>query len=92
MQLAEENLSKLRHRRDPVTKAKPSAAVEHKNKQTKQIRNGLPVQSFATLPESLGTRCRNTCQVPSNPAGTTFTQPTELDPLQTEAFRLLETL
>jgi len=88
---AEENLWKLRQRRDALAKAQPSAAAERK-KQTKQTRHGLPVQSFATLLESLGTRCRNTCQVPSHPAGATFTQLTELDPLQTEAFRLLETL
>jgi len=94
---AEENLWKLRQRRDPVANdpptacARPSAAAKRK-KQTKQTPNGLPVQSFATLLESLGTRCRNTCQMLSDPTGATFTQLTELDPLQTEAFRLLDTL
>jgi hypothetical protein len=70
----------------------PRILARRRKKRTKRTANGLPVQSFATLLESLGTRCRNTCQVLSDPAGATFTQLTDLDPLQTEAIRLLETL
>jgi hypothetical protein len=88
---AEEDRSKLRRGRDPVAKATPSAPAGRK-KRTKRTATGLPVQSFATLLEWLGTRCRNTCQVLTDPAGATFTQLTDPDPLQTEAFRLLETM
>jgi transposase len=88
---AEEDLPGLRAGRDPVAKAEPSPAVKRK-KRTKQTDGGLPIQSFATLLESLGTRCRNTCQVQSDPNGATFTQITEHTPLQKEAFRLLEAL
>ena len=52
---------------------------------------GLPVHSFRTLLAHLGGRRRETCQVVSDPSGTTFEQMTELDPVQGEALRLLET-
>ena len=59
-------------------------------KSTHQTADGLPVQSFATLLRELGTRCRNTCLVVSDPSGNTFEQLTEMTPLQAEAFRLLD--
>jgi hypothetical protein len=85
----EENLTALRRRRDPVAAAKPSANTQRK-KATRRTAAGLPAQSFATLLRELGTRCRQTCRVMSDPSGSTFAQVTELTPLQAEAFRLLE--
>jgi len=49
----------------------------------------LPVHSFATLLNELGTRCRNTCRLTSDPSGSTFHQVTKRTPLQAEAFKLL---
>jgi hypothetical protein len=48
------------------------------------------VHSFRTLLAHLGRRCRETCQVVSDPSGATFEQVTELDPVQHKALRLLE--
>lgn len=85
----EEDRPGLRQARDPVAKAEPSAGVQRK-KASKRTPGGLPVHSFKTLLEVLGTRCRNTCRVTAAPVGSTFHQVTELNPLQAEAFRLLE--
>lgn len=78
-----------RGRRDPVAAAQPSASVRRK-KAKRETEGRRPVHSFRTLLAHLGTRCRNTCQVISDPSGTTFQQVTELDPVQREALRLLE--
>jgi hypothetical protein len=56
-----------------------------------QTSGGLPVHSFRTLLAHLGTRNRETYQVASDPSGATFMRLTELDPVQEEALRLLET-
>ena len=75
---------------DPVAAAQPSDSVRRK-KTTHQTATGLPVHSFRTLLAHLGRRSRETCRVVSDPSGTTFEQITELDPVQREALRLLET-
>ena len=49
------------------------------------------MHSFRTLLAQLGCRSRETYQVVSDPSGATFTRVTELDPVQQEALRLLET-
>jgi transposase len=85
----EEQMETLRRQRDPVAKAEPSTAVQRK-KATHQTAQGLPVQSFTTLLRELGKRCRNTCQVVSDPGDGTFEQLTELTPLQAEALRLID--
>ena len=85
----EENMAAIRHGRDPVAAAKPSAKLR-KKKLTHQTADGLPVQSFATLLRELGKRCRNTCLVTTDPSGATFAQLTDPTPLQAEAFRLLD--
>jgi len=85
----EEGMGAIRDHRDPVAPAEPTAEVQRK-KSTHQTAEGLPVQSFATLLRELGRRCRNTCQVLSDPSGNTFEQLTDLNPLQAEAFRLLD--
>jgi len=84
----DEELEVNRMRRDPVAAAEPSASVQRK-KSVHQTRHGLPVHSFATLLKELGTCCRNTCKLASDPSGSTFHQVTERTPLQAEAFRLL---
>jgi transposase len=85
----EEDMQMIRGKRAPVAPAEPSVEVQEK-KSTHTTACGLPVQSFATLLRELGTRCRNTCLVVSDPAGNTFQQITDMTPLQAEAFRLIE--
>jgi hypothetical protein len=86
----DEELDGDRAVRDPVAPAKPSDSVRRK-KTTHQTAGGLPVHSFRTLLAELGCRSRETYQVVSDPSGATFTRVTELDPVQEEALRLLET-
>lgn len=85
----EEDMQTIRRQRPPVGPAEPSPKVQAK-KSTHQTAGGLPVQSFATLLRELGRRCRNTCLLVSDPSGSTFEQLTEMTPLQSEAFRLLD--
>jgi hypothetical protein len=86
----DEELDGARAVRDPVAPAKPSDAARRK-KTTHQTAGGLPVHSFRTLLAHLGCRSRETYQVVSDPSGATFARVTELDPVQQEALRLLET-
>ena len=87
---ADEELDGARAIRDPVAPAQPSASVRRK-KTTHQTAGGMPVQSYRTLLAHLGGRSRETNQVVSDPSGATFVRVTELDPVQKEALRLLET-
>jgi transposase len=84
----DEELDGNRKTRDPVKRAKPSVSVERK-KARRLTAEGLVVQSFDTLLEELGTRCRNRCRIQSDPQGPTFYQVTEWSPIQTRAFQLL---
>jgi transposase len=84
----DEELAGDRRRRDPVAPARASESARRKKK-THATSDGLPVQSFRTLLAHLGTRCRNTCVVTSDPNQTTFRQVTEADALQAEALRLI---
>ena len=86
----DEELDRDREERDPVAPARPSASVRRKKK-THQTAGDLPVHSFQTLLVHLGGRRRETHQVVSGPSGMTFQQLSELDPVQGEALRLLET-
>ncbi len=86
----DEELDQDRAVRDPVAPAKPSDSVRRK-KTTHQTAGGLPVHSFRTLLAHLGTRSRETYRVESDPGGTTFARVSELDTVQEEALRLLET-
>jgi transposase len=86
----DEGLEQDRVVRDPVAAAVPSASVRRK-KETHQTAAGLPVHSFRTLLAHLGCRSREMCQVRSDPSGVTFEQVTEMDPVQQEALRLVET-
>jgi len=85
----EEDMQAIRKQRAPVAPAEPSAEVQEK-KVTHRTANGLPVQSFTTLLRELGTRCRNTRLIVSDPSGNTFDEVTDMTALQAEAFRLLE--
>jgi Transposase DDE domain len=85
----DEELEQDRDRRDPVAAAQPAPSVRRKKAKRETV-DHLPVHSMRTLLAHLGTRCRNTCQVISDPSGTTFAQLTELDPVQREALHLLE--
>jgi transposase len=86
----DEELERDRAVRDPVAAAQPSDSVR-KKKTTHQTAEGLPVHSFRTLLAHLSCRSRGTCQVVSDPSGATFERMSELDPVQREALRLLET-
>jgi hypothetical protein len=86
----DEELERDRAVRDPVAAARPSDSARRK-KTTHQTVTGLPVHSFRTLLAHLGRRGRETCRVVSDPSGATFEQITEVDAVQREALRLLET-
>ena len=85
----DEELTEDRRRRDPVAPAQASASVRLKKK-THRTEGDLPVQSFRTSMAHLGTRCRNSCVVASDPQQTTFFQVTDADALQAEALRLIK--
>jgi transposase len=84
----DEELDENRKRRDPVKPAKPSVSAQKKKTQ-RLTAEGLVIQSFDTLLEELGNRCRNRCRIKSDPGGSIFYQMTEISPLQERAFQLL---
>jgi len=84
----EEELEGNRKVRDPVKPAKPSLSAA-KKKSRRLTAEGFVVQSFDTLLEELGTRCRNRCRIQSDPQGPSFYQVTEMSPIQNRAFQLL---
>jgi hypothetical protein len=84
----DEELDENRKSRDPVKPAKPSVSAKKKKGQ-KLTSEGLVVQSFDTLLEELGTRCRNRCRIQSDSKRPAFYQLTEMSPLQKRAFQLL---
>jgi hypothetical protein len=55
---------------------------------TRRSDDDLPVHSFQSLLDDLGTLCLNTVSMPSNPAYS-FDQPTQPTPLQARSFELL---
>jgi len=83
----EEDLTADRRRRDPVAPAERSTKTQRK-KATRQTDDELPVHSLETLIQELGTRCRNTCLLASDPSHS-FQQLTDMTALQAEAFELL---
>jgi len=84
----DEDLPDIRQRRDPVAPAEPSRSALHK-KGTRKNSEGMPVHSFDTLLEELGTLCRNRCRIGSDSSTETFCQETEPTPLQAQVFKLL---
>jgi transposase len=84
----DEELDQARTTRDPVAKAEPSESVKRK-KATLRTPDGWPVQSFQTLMNALGTRCRNKCRAGNNKTHATFYELTEPTPFQAHVFQLL---
>jgi len=84
----DEELDENRKRRDPVKPTKPSVSAKKKRGQ-KLTSEGFVVQSFGTLLEELGTRCRNRCRIKFDSKGSAFSQLTEISPLQKCTFQLL---
>jgi len=85
----DEQLEQDRRTRDPVAPARSSPSAKRK-KAVRRAADGLPVHSFDTLLLSLGTRCRNTCRMGSDPAAPRFRQLTEPTLLQARAMELLK--
>jgi hypothetical protein len=85
----DEQLPQDRLTRDPVAPAQPSAAVKRKKAQ-RTTADGLPVHSFDTLLAALGTRCRTTCRLTTDPAAPRIQQLTEPTPLQARVLELLQ--
>ena len=84
----DQELAADRWTRDPVAKAQPSDSATRK-KVERTTPDGLPVHSFDTLLEELGTLCRNRCRIQADPSGTTFIQDTQPAELQARVFELL---
>src|ERR1700747_1249636 len=81
-----------RKHRDPVLPAKPSDSVQRK-KRSQQTADGLPVHSFETLMEDLGSRARVTYALKphklEDKTNLTFQQVPEPTPLQARASELI---
>jgi hypothetical protein len=86
----DEEVHRARATRDPVAAAAPSDSVRRK-KSTHRTVGCLPVHCFRTLLAHPGCRSREAYRVESDPGGATFARVTELDPVQGEALRPLET-
>jgi transposase len=84
----DEELGHHRAQRDPVAPAGVSLSAK-KKKSSRLTTDQLPVHSFKTLMMELSTRCRNRCQLKSDPQGPSFDQVTEPTALQKRAMELL---
>ena len=90
LSFADEHLEEHRAERDPVAPARPTADVQVK-KTDRQTKDGNELQSFRTLLNALGTQCQNTCELGEGNSAIEITKVTDPTPLQSEAFRFLET-
>jgi hypothetical protein len=84
----DEELQAARGTRDPVAKAQPGQAVQHK-KRTRHTPDGWPVHSLQTLMDELATRCKNRCRVGQGKKAARFTTLTEHTDFQHHVFGLL---
>jgi len=84
----DEELPEMRKTRHAVRPAKASLSAL-KKKTTRLTPEGLVVQSFSTLLAELGTRCRHRVRIGTDPAQPSFSQVTDLTPVQARAFQLL---
>jgi transposase len=78
MLFSDEELEHNRLVRDPVVQAKPSRSAKRK-KAKKASDDGSPLATFREVISDLGTRCRNLCQLrsdPSTPLISRMTEPT----------------
>ncbi|HEX9975304.1 MAG TPA: transposase, partial [bacterium] len=73
---------------NPVTPAQISASAKRK-KITKKTAEQLPVHSFETIVQELGTKCRNRCRFNFSEESPSFYIYTELNPVQKKALQLL---
>jgi len=87
--LMDETRRKDRLSRDPVLQAEPSAAVQRK-KSTRKSEQGLPLHSFRTLLQELGTQSLNQCVTHAQGKAHHFDMATSPTPLQQQAFTLLD--
>ena len=85
---ADEELHQDRKQRDPVAPAQPSSSAQ-KKKVVRLTDDGFPVHSFDTLLQALATRSRHLCKIRSDKSGSSFSQVTQLSPLQRRVFDLL---
>jgi transposase len=85
----DDDLSQIRATRDPVARAEPSPKALAK-KENRRSEGGFPLHSFNGLLGALATLCVNTCRVGEGRNAVRFQRPTEANPLQCEAFRLLD--
>jgi hypothetical protein len=76
-------------RRDPVARARRSAAAEEKAA-THRLADGTTVHSFRTLLQDLSTIVRNSCRLREHEDAPTFTVTTTPSPQQRRAFDLLK--
>lgn len=86
---ADEHLAEHRANRDPVAQARPTNDVRWK-KAARRNEDGYALHSFRTLLAKLATQCRQTCQFGDGDSAIRLAKITECDPLQIEAFRLLQ--
>lgn len=84
----DETLPEERRRRDPVAPAKPTSSAK-KKKSLRKSADGLPIHSFTTLLEEMGTLCRNQCRFKSDPHSQAFFKYTNPTPLQSRALELI---
>jgi transposase len=84
----DQELAANRKTRDPVAKAEPSRSAQRKKIQ-RTTPDGLPVHSFDTLLQELGTLCRNRCRIQADLSASTFMQDTQPTELQARVFQLL---
>jgi transposase len=85
---ADEELERLRRTRDPVLPAEPSASAKVK-KVEHRTAEGLAVQSWSSLLQSLHTLCRNTCRMKDDADSPSFVVETEPNELQRSVYQLL---
>ncbi len=86
----DEGLAQWQAERDPVEPAQPRPAVRAK-KNRRHTAAGLQLQSFSTLLEMLGTRCRHQCRLHGDATGPTIERLTEPSALQRRALELVRT-
>jgi replicative superfamily II helicase len=85
----DEEIEELRRVRDPVLPAEPSASVKIK-KAEHRTEDGLPVQKWSSLIDSLRTMSRNICHMKDDPDGPSFVVDADANELQQRVFDLLK--
>lgn len=85
----DETLDETREKRNPVSKAQPTAHVATK-KRHKQTVEGWPIHSYHSLIREMATRCKNTCRIGEGKLTGCVELLTELTPFQKHVFDLLE--